>query len=55
MACAELDRNYASITIQSSLACNTKYRAFYNNIDIAFQNFCSIYSMRARVKIFSHL
>lgn len=39
MACAELDRNYASTTIQSPLACNTRYRAFYNNTDIAFRNF----------------
>ena len=39
MACAELDRNYASIKIQSPLACNMRYRAFYNNINIAFQIF----------------
>lgn len=56
MACAELDRNYTSITIQSSLACNMKYRAFYNNIDIAFQKFLQhLFNESTRQNFFASL
>lgn len=49
---AELDRYCASIELQSPLAYNVKYRAFYNDVHIAFQNFCNIYSICKHASVF---
>lgn len=42
-AYAELDRYYTSIKIQSALACNARYRAFYKWYSYCLPNFCSNY------------